>query len=190
MQSIKANEVNLNAVNGLTIPMRKTISGDQNNNILSGDVNVSEYIFGWGGNDTIYGGASDYLDGGTGDDILVGGKGSNYFAPGEGLDTIVIDDYGTTFRDQITGFQAAQDKIQLNSAYFKGLAEGALAANLFYIGEKGTGNWNPGAEDRILYDKTQGTLDFKTETGALVRFAVMSTEFNSPDLSHVNFFII
>jgi Ca2+-binding RTX toxin-like protein len=190
MQSIIEKQVFLDAFSNWNIPISKGIEGDAGNNILSGDANVTEHIFGWGGNDTIYGGQSDYLYGGTGDDILVGAVGYDYFSPGEGFDTIVLNDLGALYRDEIVNFNAAQDKIQLNSVVFKGLDKGALSASLFYIGQKGTGNWNPGAEDRLLYDKTQMTLDYKTETGALIRLAKLSPEFNTPDLSHLNFFIV
>ena len=183
-------EMVLDAFNGWNIPILKCIEGNADNNTLAGNASVSEHIFGWGGNDTINGGQSDYLYGGIGNDVLVGAVGYNNFSPGEVFDTIVMNDLGAVYRDDIINFNAAQDKMQFNSAIFKGLNKGVLSANLFYLGEKGTGNWNPGAEDRFLYDKTQMTLDYKTETGAVVRLAILSQEFNAPDLSHANFFII
>lgn len=191
MQFLHVNEVVFGSfTQGWSFPMIKAIDGTGGNDVMSGDANLSEHFFGWGGNDTIYGGKGDYLYGGTGNDILIGSAGFNFFSPGEGFDTIVINDLGVDRKDEIVDFNAAQDKIQLNSSQFRGLDKGGLTADLFYIGEKGTGNWNPGAEDRFLYDKTQMTLDYKTETGVLVRLAVLTQEFNTPDLSHANFFIV
>jgi Ca2+-binding RTX toxin-like protein len=171
-------------------PIIKVINGTDENNTLSGNSSLSEHIFGWGGDDIIYGGRLDYLYGGTGNDILIGSIGYNYFSGGEGFDTIVLNDVDTSSRDEIINFNAAQDKIQLNGSKFTALNRGVLSESLFYIGEKGTGNWHPDTDDRILYDKTNLTLDYKAADGSLVRLGILTQEFNSPDLSHVNFFIV
>jgi len=83
-------EMVLDAFNGWNIPILKCIEGNADNNTLAGNASVSEHIFGWGGNDTINGGQSDYLYGGIGNDVLVGAVGYNNFSPGEGFDTIVM----------------------------------------------------------------------------------------------------
>lgn len=187
MHSNKENKLNFN---GWSFPTYKTVYGDDQSNTLSGNDKVAEYFAGNGGNDIIYGGRSDYLFGGNGDDVLVGSIGLNHFSGGEGFDTIVINELDTENKDDIVHFDAAQDKIQLNGAQFKGLGKGVLSEDLFYIGEKGTDNWHPGANDRILYDKTGLMLYYKTDDGSMVQVATLNPDFNTPDLSHLNFFIV
>jgi Ca2+-binding RTX toxin-like protein len=191
MLSLKQDQVNFeNSFGYWNFPPVIRKFGDDTGNVLYGDENPMEFIFGLGGNDIIYAGQYDFLYGGSGNDVLVGAKGGNTFNPEAGYDTIVLDDWGSSFRDLIFDFNAAQDKVQLNSSQFTGLAQGTLSEDLFYIGEKGKNVWNPGAEDRFLYDKTYHTLEYKTEDGALVTVAELTKASGTPDLSHLNFFIV
>lgn len=172
------------------LPKPKMTYGDDTSNVLYGDANTMEYIFGLGGGDIIYAGLNDMLYGGSGNDILIGAAGSNIFRPEAGYDTIVLDDWSVLSRDAIFDFNAAQDKIHLNSSQFTGLAKGTLSKELFYIGEKGKGIWNPGAEDRFLYDKTNHTLEYRTEDGTLVNIVHLTQAVGTSNLSHLNFFIV
>lgn len=90
----------------------ETIKGDDNDNILRGGLGGADTIYGYAGNDslyghgqggddpndsnytdakTLYGGAgNDNLYGGYGDDTLDGGTGTDTLTGGDGIDTFVI----------------------------------------------------------------------------------------------------
>lgn len=82
-----------------------TILGDEKRNTLSPDYDDDSNlfkIFGFGGNDTIYGGddVKNILDGGTGNDTIYGGyNATNIMIGGDGNDKL----YGSYGDDKITG---------------------------------------------------------------------------------------
>ena len=100
-----------------------------------------------GGADTLLGAeGNDTLDGGVGDDTLTGGAGQDSFAfdlsqAGSGIDWVL-------------DFSVADDVIQLAGA---GLAAGALDASAFRNNTTGHAG---DASDRIIYNRTTGTLTF------------------------------
>ncbi|MBG1258427.1 calcium-binding protein [Nostoc commune] len=66
-----------------------TITGNSENNLLSGSTYISNTIYGKDGNDQLYGGKyADYLFGEGGDDILRGDDGNDYLYGGDGNDMI------------------------------------------------------------------------------------------------------
>ena len=111
-----------------------TLRGDEGSERMfggSGDDVVGQ--FGFGGNDSLYGGAGkdtlssgggiDILDGGDGDDVLRGGAGADSLTGGLGADLflfVYIDaqhyfDSGTTLagRDQVTDFVSGVDHLRI-----------------------------------------------------------------------------
>ena len=70
---------------------------DTSDDILNGS-DISNYLVGMGGNDTIYAGAGDdTLDGGEGDDTLYGESGNNIYYTGAGTNIV----YGGTGTDEV-----------------------------------------------------------------------------------------
>lgn len=120
------------------------------------------------------------IDGKGGNDILVGNGGADTFA----FTTVL----GANNVDRVLGFTVGSDKIALDDAIFGGLAPGALSASIF---QRGTTAWQAqDADDRILYDMSNGTLYFDSDgTGAAapIPFATLSDGLN---LSAADFFVI
>jgi Ca2+-binding RTX toxin-like protein len=80
--------VNVNAT-ALVINQTVSISGNDGNNVLTGNDNGVNSISGQGGNDTLVGGGlADYLMGGEGADSLFGGAGADYMIGGAGSNTM------------------------------------------------------------------------------------------------------
>ncbi|MBD9641054.1 calcium-binding protein [Ensifer sp. ENS07] len=92
-----------------------TIKGNNSNNKLIGDSDVfgvTNYIYGYGGNDVLTGGfhADNYIWGGSGNDIIDGGTRINRLHGEEGDDTITVSwsdtdsqIYGGAGNDNLTG---------------------------------------------------------------------------------------
>ncbi|WP_457279434.1 calcium-binding protein [Polaromonas sp. P5_D5] len=64
------------------------IFGTSGNDVLSGNSAYTEFLYGVGGNDTLYGGSNDTLYGGDGNDALYGGGNNETFDGGDGNDTL------------------------------------------------------------------------------------------------------
>ncbi len=127
----------------------KGLGGDDK--LYGGDGN--DQLFGGDGKDTLFGdGGSDLLSGGTGADILYGGAGA---------DTFLFTDIGSA--DTVKSFEPGTDKIGLDHTVFATLATGNLDPAAFkIIGNGGLVD----ADDRIIYNKTTGTLAYDAD-GAL-----------------------
>lgn len=105
-----------------------TITGNNLANNLSGN-GGNDSIDGGGGNDTINGGGNnDTIIGGIGNDSLTGGANNDFFAFGE---------IGSTNRDFITDFSAAEDTILLRNSLDTGLP-GALLTGINGLFANGT----------------------------------------------------
>ncbi|KMO44995.1 hypothetical protein VQ03_00260, partial [Methylobacterium tarhaniae] len=104
------------------------------------------------------------LDGGAGADTMRGYTGNDTFVFANALVTGVFDrivDFGTSAGDD--------DTIQLSSSVF-GLSTGALASGVFKDLSQGAVD----TDDRILYDRSSGTLYFDADgsgSGAGLQFA-------------------
>jgi Ca2+-binding RTX toxin-like protein len=88
--------------------------GNSENNVITGYyTNSYNYLYGYGGNDTLNGGYyNDYLDGGTGNDYMAGGYGNDYYyvdsyydtvyeAAGAGTDTVYSTAYSYTLGSNV-----------------------------------------------------------------------------------------
>jgi parallel beta-helix repeat protein len=98
------------------------LQGTSGNDRLTGTAD-DERLLGLAGDDT--------LDGGAGRDVLIGGAGKDKLTGGDGADvfrfTALTDSYRndtSTFADQITDFNAAQDRIDVTGLGFTGLGNG------------------------------------------------------------------
>ncbi len=132
---------------------------------------------------------ADILNGKDGSDILTGG---NYSTA---ADIFVFDTaLGKRNIDRITDFKTgffSSDKIHLDDAIFKGLAEGALDGSVF----KNTTRGAVDAGDRILYDENTGALSYDADgSGKIkaVQFAILGEvgATTHPELAAFSFFVI
>ena len=130
---------------------------------------------------------ANVLDGGLGNDTLNGGAGNDTLTGGSGKDSFVFDSaLGSTNVDTISGFSVADDTIKIDNAIFTGLSAGsALGAAAFHIGAA-AGD----ADDRIIYDSSNGKLYFDADgngAGAAVHFATLSAGLS---LTNADFVVI
>ena len=122
-----------------------TITGDNNDDILSGITNDDSEIFGLGGNDTSNAGSgSDTLIGGLGNDTLAGNGGADtyIFSKGDGIDKVTGDNadtvqftnvattditaiYRSYFSDDLVIEYGVGDQVTIKG-YFVGLDAGYL----------------------------------------------------------------
>jgi Ca2+-binding RTX toxin-like protein len=152
----------------LTGTQSLTGAGNGLNNVMTGNGSANTLIGGVG---------SDTLNGAAGNDTLTGGAGADTFAfttPLNALRNV----------DTITDFNSGMDKIQLSSAIFRELGfSGSPSSDAFFH----TGNSAHDADDRVLYDQSNGALYYDADgTGALaaVRFAVLG---GMPAIQYLDF---
>lgn len=174
----------------------ESLPGSDEADILTGGLGNDE-LFGFGGNDQIAGAAGhDTLDGGTGQDRLFGGSGHDVLMGGAGKDTLTGGAGKDAFvfstainsaqADRITDFSVRDDTIHLSKAIFKKAGPlGTLKADAFVVAAQAQD-----AEDRIIYNKTNGKLFYDADGNgakAAVHFATIKAELN---LTHKDFLII
>lgn len=101
------------------------ISGDRNDNVISGGAGGDDTLKGRNGDDQLSGGAGsdrlqggrddDMLDGGAGDDLLIGGKDDDTLTGGEGADRFVFR--GRFDDDVVTDLNFAEgDEIKISGS--------------------------------------------------------------------------
>jgi hypothetical protein len=108
---------------------------------------------------------ANVLTGNAGANIFVGGRGPDTLTGGAGADVFVIDLLPQIDEvDMVTDFASREDRIRMSRSVFTGLNGGA---------ELAPGRFAPGsvagdANDRILYDRPNGTLYYDADgTGAI-----------------------
>lgn len=136
------------------------------NDIVKGN-GGSDLLNGLDGNDQLFGqGGNDKLFGSLGNDILDGGLGWNEMTGGPGADRFVfdtpLDGKGGGGIDTIRDFETGIDKIQLDSAIFKGFGKGQLRADQFFTAETYEGQKNA-----IIWEKGSGELSYAKNGGSL-----------------------
>ena len=157
------NDTLIGSASGVNI-----FNGYGGNDSLSGGASI-DYFLGGAGDDSLFGDAyNDFLSGDAGNDTLTGGAGADSFEyrnPAEGIDTI-------------TDFSVVDDTISVRSFstyYFGGgLTSGAaITTDQFVLGSSAVD-----ASDRFIYDQNTGALFFDedgTGTSEQVQFATLST---------------
>lgn len=132
-------------------------------------------VNGGGGNDTIFGSYSgaDSIDGGNGNDLIYGYGGNDTLAGGAGLDRFVFNTplNATSNVDVIDDFAVDRDTIELNNYYFYGLFDGVVYDYQFHVGTEATDYYH-----RIIYDDATGNLFYDSNgnyAGGQVLFAVL-----------------
>ena len=121
-------------------------------------------------------GQADELVGNSGNNILNGLGGNDTLTGGPGQDTFRFDTAlgAATNFDQIIGFLAVDDTIELYNAVFTALGAtvGPLAASMFQLGAAAND-----AFDRIIYNNATGTLSYDADGnggGAAIQFASLT----------------
>ncbi|MFI0847211.1 hypothetical protein [Mesorhizobium sp. IMUNJ 23232] len=129
------------------------------------------------------------VNGGIGNDNLKAYRGNDTLTGGAGADNFIfnseLDD--ATNVDTITDYSAFADTIQLDNAFFTGLAAGVLATSAF----KDIAGGPKDADDRIIYNSGTGNLYYDADGSAAVfgnvKFAVLD---GTPTLTAADFVVI
>lgn len=134
-----------------------------------------DVLKGGGGSDGIFGGdGNDVLNGGPGPDVLIGGSGADIFA--------FADRLGKGNVDVIVDFTSTEDMIRLDDDVFRNLATDVgdnLLAGEFTANATGTAT---DANDRILYNQTNGALFYDADgSGPIARIKFATLE-DAPQL--------
>ncbi|MEQ1956865.1 calcium-binding protein [Mesorhizobium sp. CN2-181] len=152
--------------------------------------NSIENLSGSNYNDNVFGNsAKNSINGGVGNDIVKGYAGNDTLTGGTGGDIFVVNTplNVSSNVDTITDFNRVDDTIQLDDAFFVGLAIGVLAGTAFNDIAISAAD----ASDRILYNSDTGSLFFDQDgsggTYAAVKFAVLT---GSPTITAADFVVI
>ena len=130
---------------------------------------------------------NDVLDGQAGNDILNGGAGLDTLFGGDGRDSFVFATApnARTNLDRIRDFGPADDTLVLDNGVLTALgAHGKPKSDALHFGKAAAD-----AEDRVIYDRSTGSLFFDADgTGAAVavKLAIL---LNKPILSLSDFLI-
>jgi Ca2+-binding RTX toxin-like protein len=155
---------------------------------------ASDRFYGGSGPDTLGGGqGADLLKGGGGKDKLLGGLGRDTLFGGSGRDVFVFDTKlnKSTNVDRIADFKVSDDSINLDNAVFRKIGTGTsmkpkkIGMDMFVTGSRAQD-----AEDRIIYDRTKGTLSYDVDgTGGSkqVLFATLSKHLK---MTYHDFFVV
>jgi Ca2+-binding RTX toxin-like protein len=160
----------------------RTYAGTTGNDSLRGE-KKSEALYGGAGNDALDArNGNDRIYGGSGNDRIDGGEGTDTLYGNAGLDRFIFDERLTSANtDTIRDFSVVSDAIWLNDSIFKNLDRGELDDSAFHNGARATD-----ASDRIVYNKSQGTLAYDSdgEGGSAARIFAKVTaglDLNSDD---------
>jgi serralysin len=161
--------------------------GNDQDNIIIGNVGVSNRLYGHDGDDNV--------QGGNWNDLLVGGAGSDTLDGGSGRDTFMFDYQATLGAgiDRIKNFSVAEDSIQMNSELYTSLNLGGEALispllinpDFFKVGSQATdGN------DFLIYNNLTGALSYDEDAYGLGAASIIAVLDPGLNLSAANFFII
>ncbi|PZQ18084.1 MAG: hypothetical protein DI565_05080 [Ancylobacter novellus] len=115
-----------------------------------------DVLFGGNGDDRLEGlSGDDQLNGGAGNDTLIGGSGADILRGGKGADTFRFDymPQSSSSGDTVVDFSHRDDTFELVSSVFTELKKGELSNGAFREGVAALD-----ASDRIIYDRSTGTL--------------------------------
>ncbi len=166
---------------------------DQNPERTKG-TSASDRSYGGSGPDTLEGGqGADLLKGGGGKDKLLGGLGRDILFGGSGRDVFVFDTKlnKSTNVDRIADFKVSDDSINLDNAIFKKIGTGTYArpktisTDMFVIGSR-----SQDAEDRIIYDRTKGTLSYDADGTGGSKQILFATLPKHLKMTYHDFFVV
>lgn len=189
----------LNTLDAIVAFYRKSTNGDdtiwgwRGNDALFG-LNGQDIIRGHDGNDTLNGGTGiDVLEGDAGADRIFGGTGKDILRGDRGKDAFV---FNTTLNrtsnvDRIVDFSVADDSLYLDNAVFRKTGTGTLshpkpiASDMFTSGKNARD-----AEDRIVYDKAKGALYYDADGTGSSRQVLFATVSKNLKMSYHDVFIV
>ncbi|BAN47488.1 Calx-beta domain-containing protein [Metapseudomonas resinovorans] len=137
------------AINGTGNALANLLTGNTGANVLTGAA------------------GNDVLNGGAGNDSLNGGAGQDTFRFSSALNQ-------TTNVDTLVDFTTGVDDISLSRTVFSAISDASLASGGFFR----AGAAALDADDRILYDRTTGSLAYDSDgtgAGAAVRIAIVGS---------------
>ncbi|MFC4173799.1 cadherin domain-containing protein [Microvirga sp. GCM10011540] len=142
------------------------------------------------GMDRIVGGVgNDAFNGGENNDVLNGGAGNDTLWGGAGEDVFVFSHAGLLNRDLVMDFDITEvvgDRIHLVKAdAFRGLDLGVLSETAFRLGTEAMD-----ADDRIIYDASQGRLLYDSDGNGGRAALEVATFSNKAALTHGHFLVI
>lgn len=170
----------------LFLPDDDTITGSEFSDVLDG-YRGNDQISGGRGNDLVIGDfGNDKLYGNAGNDTISGSDGKDRLIGGPGADTFVFDvALRSGNADKVLDFNPADDIFHLESKYFRGLAEGVIAENIFTTGAAATETTH-----RIVYDDTTGRIYFDRDGTGPLGLKLFATVTPGTDLQFTDFFVI
>jgi Ca2+-binding RTX toxin-like protein len=155
---------------------------------------ASDRFYGGSGPDTLGGGqGADLLKGGGGKDKLLGGLGRDTLFGGSGRDVFVFDTKlnKSTNVDRIADFKVSDDSINLDNAVFRKIGTGTsikpkkIGTDMFVTGSRAQD-----AEDRIIYDRTKGTLSYDVDGTAGSKQVLFATLSKYLKMTYHDFFVV
>jgi serralysin len=163
-----------------------TLKGEAGDDTLFGN-GGKDTLSGGTGADTLFGGAgNDKLEGGSGDDWLYGGLGIDSLTGGAGADRFVFDHIGPENTDRIVDFDGTLDQILIDADVFTDIGYlGTLLEESF-----GTGSAATSAEQRIVYDRTAGTIAYDADGDGGGMAVVFARVGSGLSLSHDHFAVV
>ncbi|MBM6594265.1 calcium-binding protein [Microvirga pudoricolor] len=166
--------------------------GDGDDMLFGGSGN--DVLYGEAGNDQLMGGLGrDKLYGGAGDDKIFGSLGNDILSGGAGKDAFIFHQSlkGEPNIARITDFKVRDDSVWLDDKVFKGLGKGTmenptqLKAGAFWKGAEAHD-----ADDRIIYDSSNGALYYDRDgTGAAAQVQIATLKPNLK-MTYKDFFVV
>jgi Ca2+-binding RTX toxin-like protein len=166
--------------------LNDSITGTSGKNKLTGGF-VGDFIYGFGGNDT--------LDGALGNDVLKGGAGKDVLIGGAGKDTFVFETKlnAKTNLDQIKDYSVADDTIWLDNKVFTKLgkkgteaAPADLNKKFFKIGAKAKDK-----NDYVFYNSKTSKLYYDADgSGAKHKAVEIASLSKKLKLTYADFFAV
>lgn len=145
----------------------ETAVGSDFNDTFIGDA-AANTLFGQNGNDRLFGGA--------GDDTLIGGDGADKLWGDAGADTFAFNALpASSGHDRVVDFTHGEDVLAFDSSVFTTLQAGALSQDAF-----GLGSQAQTADQRILYDATNGRLFFDADGSGDAEAVLIATLSGKP----------
>ena len=160
-----------------------TLYGESGNDFINGDAYDKQSGAIGNGNDSLYGG--------TGDDSLEGGAGSDRLEGGEGFDSYIFNSPLDGSIDIISGFNPAQDTIQLDSLIFTAFSNNGILADNFIANSTGLAN---DSNDFLILNTVNGALSYDADGNGLgdaIQFAQIELVGGTvPTLSAADFVLV
>ncbi|MEZ0170612.1 hypothetical protein [Microvirga sp. TS319] len=172
---------------GLSHDKELTVTiGNRSTEVTGGSSAANTFVGGSGKDRLGGGGGNDVLVGGGGNDTLSGGAGKDTLTGGSGADVFLFESApNKLYPDAITDFSSRYDTFQLKKAIFKALPMGPLSSTAFVLGKTAKD-----ANDRIIYDKSTGSVYYDADGTGKIAAIKIATLANKASVFHHDFIVI